>query len=130
MENTINDELQRDYNITGVCLAVVAHISCDMKDSVDVSIVTALPGTAFYNDLLSIFRALHIVTNNAIPTVGRGGTPDEHLDEHLHHLFANRGCWDSCTWDHFWQAVLLPVEASSNLFLTAPLWLCVWSVHA
>ena len=34
-----------------------------------------MPGTAFFEDLLAIFRALHIVVNNGIGRVGGGGTP-------------------------------------------------------
>jgi hypothetical protein len=33
------------------------------------------PGTPFFDDLLAIFRALNVVTNNGIGRVGGGGTP-------------------------------------------------------
>ena len=38
-------------------------------------IAGAAPGEPFYEDMLKVFRALHIVDNNALGAIGGGGTP-------------------------------------------------------
>lgn len=62
MESAVSDALLADYGIHST-------ISDPARPGVNANT------TAFYNDLVAVFRALAIVTNNANGTVGGGGVP-------------------------------------------------------
>ena len=62
MEAAVNSEMRKAY---GYAMTYPHGVSDAPND----------PGRELYKDLLNIFRALHVVTNNSPTTVGGGGVP-------------------------------------------------------
>lgn len=76
MDAVVNSELRQYYNISRepACHCRFSLRLSALASSVSPA-VNAVPGQPFYNDLVAIFQALHIVTNNGVATIGGGGTP-------------------------------------------------------
>lgn len=65
-------------NTAAVCMdaAVTVELQAAYGFSVDIANpLTPTQGGQFYADLVAIFRALHVVTNNGPASIGGGGTP-------------------------------------------------------
>lgn len=69
MESSVNDEMRRHYNFS------MAYPHGVWSPQSPGGSQASPMEIALYKDLLSIFRALHAVTNNAPESVGGGGVP-------------------------------------------------------